>query len=142
MSDKIRISPKHGVNASMNMCCWCNQPKNIALLGKLPNDAEAPRQIITDYEPCDACAKKWESCVVIMEATHHQPSDKRPPIQKQTDDTFLYPTMRIVGIDKSTAAQIGLNVENGHRCFMEDVLFERLFGDAIKGIEKDDTKNE
>ena len=55
MSDSITISKKHGVNPSINTCFWCGGDKNIILFGKLPNDAEAPRNVCMDYQPCDKC---------------------------------------------------------------------------------------
>ncbi len=52
MSAGIKVSPKHGVNPTIPICFWCGEEKGeIALLGKLPGDAEAPRNMVLDYEP-------------------------------------------------------------------------------------------
>lgn len=67
----IPISPSHGVNPSMMQCFWCGETKGIALLGKLPNDAEAPRMAIFDYEPCDSCAALMAQGITLMEADEH-----------------------------------------------------------------------
>ena len=35
---------------------WCGKERGeLALLGKLPGDAEAPKNVVLDYEPCDCC---------------------------------------------------------------------------------------
>lgn len=68
MSKSIPISPSHGVNPSMMQCFWCGETKGIALLGKLPNDAEAPRMAIFDYEPCDACQALMAQGITLMES--------------------------------------------------------------------------
>ena len=40
-TNSIKISQKHGVNPTIPICFWCGKEKNeIALLGKLPGDAE------------------------------------------------------------------------------------------------------
>ena len=56
MSEKsITLSPKHGVNPSITQCEVCGKEIGIALLGKLKNDVEAPRDIYMGL--CDECQK-------------------------------------------------------------------------------------
>ena len=63
----IRISDKHGVNPSLMQCFYCNEATTgIALLGKLPGDAEAPRQGVFNLTPCDDCKAKMAQGVLIM----------------------------------------------------------------------------
>ena len=67
----IRLSEKHGVNPTIPICFWCGNEKNeVALLGKLPNDEEAPRSmwIFGDYEPCDRCKENLAKGVDLIEA--------------------------------------------------------------------------
>lgn len=53
----IKFSPKHGLNPTIPVCFFCGQQKNeIAFMGRLAGDAEAPRNLILDYEPCDHCS--------------------------------------------------------------------------------------
>lgn len=79
----IRISQKHGVNPTIPVCFWCGKEKNeIALLGKLPGDAEAPRStwLVGDYEPCDACKAIFEQGIHLIEAADHPIiHEKQPP---------------------------------------------------------------
>ena len=56
MKDKgITLSPKHGLNPSLLKCPICGKDTNeIALLGKLKDDAEAPRYMMSN-NPCPDC---------------------------------------------------------------------------------------
>lgn len=72
----IRMSPRHGVNPSLDVCWWCHEPKGVALLGQMKRDPEsgeidpaAPREIVTDYQPCSGCAEHHAQGVVLVEAT-------------------------------------------------------------------------
>lgn len=56
MSKGIRVSEKHGVNPSITICPICGKETDIALLGKLKGDKEAPMRMLSD--PCDDCVSK------------------------------------------------------------------------------------
>lgn len=88
---KLILSPKYGLNTTMPVCFFCGKPKNeIALLGKLKGDVEAPREAVLDYIPCEACQKAFGQGVLIVGVTKEQPKDKRPPIQGQYYPTGSY----------------------------------------------------
>ena len=90
----IPVSLKHGLNPTVVRCFWCGEDTNtIALLGKLPNDEQAPRSAVVDYQPCDDCRSKMESGICIAEATDTPVRDDFPPIQKR-GGISLYPTGR------------------------------------------------
>lgn len=58
--DSIRLSEKHGVNPSLIVCTLCGEETGeLALLGKLKDDAEAPKHICTGTI-CDKCKKNLE----------------------------------------------------------------------------------
>lgn len=79
----IRLSEKHGVNPTIPVCFWCGNEKNeIALLGKLPNDAEAPMHAVLDFEPCEECRKKFDSGVTLFEVTDRPIMEGQPPINR------------------------------------------------------------
>lgn len=97
MSDSIKLSPKHGVNATVPVCFWCGQDKNeIAFLGKIgkskAEDPEAPMHMILDYEPCDMCKELFSRGIHVFGVTEKQPDDKRPPITTAGGGTPMYPT--------------------------------------------------
>lgn len=63
----IPISKKHGVNPTIPLCFFCGEEKNeVALLGKLPDDAEAPRNCVLDMEPCGTCAERRKTHVHLI----------------------------------------------------------------------------
>lgn len=63
----IRLSPKFGVNPAIPKCFYCNEDKNeVILVGRLPNDAEAPRNTVWDKSPCDKCKGYMEKGVILI----------------------------------------------------------------------------
>ena len=62
----ISISEKHGVNPSLMQCFYCMRDVGVALLGKLPDDAEAPRRICLNKEPCDECKKFMKAGIILI----------------------------------------------------------------------------
>lgn len=91
-TNEIKISKKHGVNPTVPICFWCGKEKNeIALLGRLPGDAEAPRSmwIPGDYEPCGDCLELRKRGIDLIEV------DDRPVLHpKQPPYHGCYPTGR------------------------------------------------
>ena len=88
MEKSIRLSPKHGVNPTIPRCFFCGKEKNeIALMGKLKNDAEAPKNCILDYIPCEECQKKFTAGILCVGVRTEPYPDHRPPIADG-----LYPT--------------------------------------------------
>ena len=127
----IKLSPKHGVNPCIPICCWCGKEKNeIALLGKLKEDAEAPRNAVLDYEPCEECQAKLNMGVVLIEVTKNQPNENVMPIQEQYGIP-LYPTFRYSVIKLEAAKRLFENetLINGSRLLIEDNLYSELVGD-------------
>jgi len=60
------LSRRYGVNPTLPVCFFCmRETGEVALLGRLPNDAEAPRQAVLDHQPCDEC-KKWMQRGIIL----------------------------------------------------------------------------
>lgn len=55
MGKGIKLSEKHGLNPSITLCPVCGKETGIAMLGKLKNDLEAPKYILSDI--CDDCVK-------------------------------------------------------------------------------------
>lgn len=125
MGKSIKISPKHGVNPTIPVCFWCGKEKNeVALLGKLKGDAEAPMHMVLNYEPCDACKQTMESGITLISVTSH-PADHRPPIQQN-----LYPTGEWSVITKEAAQQIfpeAVGKDNTvQKILLEDAAYQQL----------------
>lgn len=63
----IVLSEKHGVNPAISKCFFCGQDKNeILLLGKLKGDAEAPKGMAFDQEPCDQCKDYMKQGIILI----------------------------------------------------------------------------
>lgn len=98
----IKHSKKHGVNPTIPVCFFCGNEKNeVALLGELPDDIEAPKYTVLDYEPCDACKEQMDKGVAVVEVTTDPFKDGRPPIQDN-----LYPTGRWAVLTKESAKKM------------------------------------
>jgi hypothetical protein len=65
----IKLSDKHGLNPSINVCPFCGKDKEILLFGRLKGDAKAPQRVISNYEPCDECKAKMQHGVTVIEVT-------------------------------------------------------------------------
>lgn len=65
----IKLSAKHGVNPSLEVCFWCGKDVGVALLGKLKGDAEAPKRIVLGLQPCDDCKRKFAEGIRIVEVS-------------------------------------------------------------------------
>ena len=84
MSKSINLSKNHGVNATMPICFWCGEDKGeIALLGKLPGDKEAPARCVVDYEPCDTCKGHFSKGVWVIEIASDKTKFANPPMDKK-----------------------------------------------------------
>lgn len=62
----VRLSPKHGVNPMLVQCFICGDASSIALCGRLPDDAEAPRMAVLNKAPCDNCRKIMAVGVILI----------------------------------------------------------------------------
>ena len=104
MSKGIKLSPKHGVNPSMDLCFWCGQPKGIILCGRMHEkkgdrtDVEAPKGMVMNLEPCDKCKENFNLGVQIVEV-----NDDGSRFQndlafaiKAEDGKIMWPTGRFV----------------------------------------------
>lgn len=119
----IKLSPKHGVNPSMVKCVVCGKDAGILLNGKLKDDAEAPRYVITG-ELCDECkAKVDKGYAFIIECRSAKGLEDR--------------TGRYVTIKKEALQGDASNVN-----LMLKDEFEKVFADVIKANEtKANTEN-
>lgn len=111
MSNNIKLSEKHGVNPSMDICFYCGEVTGIALMGKLPGDKEAPRHCCTSVEPCDKCKEKYKDYVLIVE----MPNEEKPT-----------PTGRWFALKKEALQP---EFRNSPVAFMLDTEFQQILND-------------
>lgn len=124
----IRLSEKHGVNPSMEICFFCNEAKGIVLFGKLKKDVEAPREVLINYEPCNKCKEKFKEGVIVVEVTTEQQLKNQPPISHTPNNAELYPTGAYAVI-KPTA--FNNKYKAGSIVTTDKKLFQKLFKDVI-----------
>lgn len=153
MSDSIKISPKYGVNPTIPVCFWCGKEKNeIALLGRIrrketrktaygttvnhtvDDDMEAPRNMVLDYEPCDACREQFLQGVQVIECDTASP-DERMPISKDDTGNPVYPTGRFVVLKPEAVKRI-FHVDPdmtkpGKKLCMDRTCFADLFANIL-----------
>lgn len=136
----IKLSPKHGVNPCMSKCFFCGGDKGIVLLGKLKGDAEAPHEMVFDYEPCDACKEKFAKGVLLVGVSETCP-DGRPPISKAEDGKELYPTGPYVVatedfVTRMAGPEGGQKIIEAGKCVVPDTLvleWQKQHEEACKG---------
>lgn len=128
-TNSIKISQKHGVNPTIPICFWCRKEKNeIALLGKLPGDAEAPRSawLMGDYEPCDACKKLREQGIDLMEATDFPTINPRQPAWHGAYPTGRHMILRENAIRAIFTPDVADDLCKRRIGFMDKEAFENL----------------
>ena len=119
--DSILLSPKHGVNPSITHCEICGKEMGIALLGKLKDDAEAPRDVALGL--CDDCQKVMDAKGVIVIEVRDGETGNNP-----------YRTGRLIGMSKDWKERV--KIEHPV-CYMEQSMFSELF-DNILNSEKNE----
>ena len=116
-SDKITLSPKHGVNPTILHCFICGKETGLALLGKLKGDAEAPHNVINPNEICDDCRKQIEAgnkfFLEVKDGTDHNNPER---------------TGSVVCVKGDALPDVKSPIN-----YVEHKLFEQLFAEALKG---------
>lgn len=140
----IPISPKHGVNPSIDICFFCGgETGSIILNGKMRGDIEAPKYTVSSYTPCQKCQKCIDEGVGLIEVTDIQPRDGRPRIAAENKEhPDLYPTGYLAVITTKAAHEIlDPNLEQGMTVLMDTLMFQDLMASDKLGGEHDDSNN-
>ena len=124
----IKISPKYGVNPTIPVCFWCGKQKNeIALMGRMTDDIEAPKNMVLDYVPCEECQNHMALGVAVLEASDHPNTEGQPPMQKG-----VYPTSRFVVVTTECADRV-FNAyapwSEGKKVFVDSDVFSHFLPD-------------
>ena len=124
----IKISPKYGVNPTIPVCFWCGKQKNeIALMGRMKDDIEAPKNMVLDYVPCEECQNHMAMGVAVLEASDHPNTEGQPPMQKG-----VYPTSRFVVVTTECADRV-FNAyapwSEGKKVFVDSDVFSHFLPD-------------
>jgi len=131
MSKEITLSPKHGVNPSMDLCFWCGQPKGIILCGRMHEkkgdrtDVEAPMGMVMNLEPCDKCKENFNLGVQIVEVNDDGSkfhNDLTFAIRAE-DNKVKWPTGRFV-VMKAESIKGG---KPGMRMLCDTAMMDKIF---------------
>lgn len=71
----IKLSPKHGLNPSIELCFFCWKEKGLVIPGRLVGDQEAPREAVWNHEPCDECAKLMKDGIIFISTRDGEKGD-------------------------------------------------------------------
>ena len=63
----LRLSEKHGVNPSVELCFFCGKEKGLVLAGHMRGDAEAPHEAVWTMEPCTECEGHMQQGIILIE---------------------------------------------------------------------------
>lgn len=128
MSKGIKISPKHGLNPTIPVCFWCGKQKNeIALMGRMTDDIEAPKNMVLDYVPCEECQNHMAMGVAVLEASDCPNTEGQPPMQKG-----VYPTSRFVVVTTECADRVFSAYapwSEGKKVFVDSDVFSHFLPD-------------
>lgn len=65
--DSIRLSPQYGVNPMLCLCFFCHEETGeIAMLGRLAGDVQAPHRGVLNHTPCTKCKEYMEQGVILV----------------------------------------------------------------------------
>lgn len=71
----IRVSEKHGVNPSIEVCYLCGEDKGLILFGRMKGDEQAPHRVCINKEPCDKCKDYMKQGVILIEVRDGESGD-------------------------------------------------------------------
>lgn len=100
----MKLSKKHGVNPTLSVCFYCEKETGeIALLGA-SYKGEAPKHMVTSFEPCTECKAKYTDHHMFIEINpiENKPTgrwayvndkDLTPETKKQKQIIFCTPAI-------------------------------------------------
>ena len=112
----VPVSKKHGVNPTMPICFWCGEETGeIALLGKIKGDKEAPRNLILNRDPCPECVKLRSQGITIMAVTSesdHTATSQWVVIQEEAIEKMINDPQKQKEVLKSRGMYISTELFN------------------------------
>jgi hypothetical protein len=138
----IRVSEKHGVNPSVEICFFCMKEVGVVLFGKMSaarkkkmfphetgyfdeeNDAEAPRRVCINKVPCAECKKWMEQGVILIS---YDPKRSDPKNSDDPHRTGGWVVVREELIRKMFSTESVAEEVLAKRCaFVEDEAWDRI----------------
>ena len=134
----IYVSEKYGVNPMIPKCYLCLEDKNeILLLGRLPGDAEAPKNTVLNCEPCDKCKKFMKQGIILISVRDDQESElesanqeRRMPNPHRTGGWWVVKDDFIEQIVQPK--ELVDFILKKRMCFLPDAVVKKLGIDKVK----------
>lgn len=132
----ITLSKQYGVNPSVLQCPICGKEHSIALFGTKWKDkdgktAEAPRVLATPTSYCDNCKK------VIDQGGAFIIEVKDGEAEKKAQNP--YRTGRLIAIKKEASEK--MFGQYNPVAYMEETMFEQIFGEIMKSSPEENSNN-
>ena len=78
----LRLHKKHGVNPTIPICFFCEQPKGDVVLLGASYKGKAPMHMLFDYDPCETCQDKFEQGILFIEVGEKPWTEGQIPLYK------------------------------------------------------------
>ena len=76
----LRLHKEHGVNPTIPICFFCEQPKGDVVLLGATYKGKAPMHMLFDYLPCDDCREKFKQGILFIEVGKEPWSEGQRPL--------------------------------------------------------------
>jgi hypothetical protein len=122
---------------------WCGQPTGeLAMLGRLKGDVEAPKYSVLSYRPCAKCKEVWNQGVALIECTPNEFEDSRPPFTKDSYGEDVYPTGHLFVVKPEPVSELfKRELKAGDVIAIDDAVYHVLKTMFESTKEEDDCKN-
>lgn len=131
----LRLHPKHGVNPSVMLCYYCQEPSGVALLGASggkirealgmdPEDGLAPREATYDFVPCTKCQEYMQQGIIMISVDESKTTDKKNPYR--SGGWVVVKDSAIIEILQNTNPELLAITLKSRVAFVPDDAWERL----------------
>lgn len=141
----VKISKNHGANPTLGVCFWCgNETGEIALLGMLKDDQQAPMKSVISYVPCECCKSQMDKGVTVMKCSSHPVIPGQAPMKNGAYPTGAFVTLKEgVYFLNELANDLGREPFKAGEVFcLEDIAWDKLGFGKIKDKSTEEEVNE
>lgn len=130
----LRLHPKYGVNPSVDVCFWCGEARGVVLLGS-NKGKEAPREMVTGYDPCSSCKENMAQGITLVEAAPSIRYPDRPEIQAGVVPTGRWLVVKEDALGRVFNEDTVEQLLKSRKAFVEaGPLFDSLLPDPEEGL--------
>jgi len=127
---RITLHKEHGVNPSLELCFWCGEAMGVALLGH-NKGKEAPRHIITGYEPCQTCKDGMAQGISFVECRQAALHEEQPEIQQGLVPTGRWFVIKREAVPNILAEPMLSQVLEKGKVFVDPQAFSQIMPENL-----------